>query len=1112
MAISNKERVGRGLEQVRVALRPFTETEMRGVFGDNWHESISDDAGVRFENDEPVFDTQALLKIIINGWDGVFGRRFPREVLNLAHDVRKSRNKFAHDDPFETDDAFASLHEMQQLLEAISASKEAEDVEKLKMDLLRQRYEEQARREQRKASTVAIEGAVFGGLKPWREVIMPHEDVARGTYQQAEFAADLWQVYKGEGTTEYRDPREFFGRTFLTDGLRELLVNALKRLSGQGGDPVVELQINFGGGKTHSMLALYHLFSGVQASDLPGVEDVLTETEIAQPPPVCRAVLVGNSLQATGSVKDDGTIVHTLWGELAWQLGGRDAYELLRHADETATNPGDALDAVFKRCGSALILIDEWVAYARQLWGREKMLPAGSFDTQFTFAQTLCEAARRSPNVLVLVSIPASVSEQGDEGGKSALASLKQAVGRSNLVWHPATSDESFEIVRRRLFQTVLDPAHRDAVVKAFLELYRTNAQEFPSECKDGDYERRMRAAYPIHPELFDRLYNDWSTLEKFQRTRGVLRLMAAVIHSLWERGDKSILILPAIVPIDDPSVQPELTRYLEDRWSAVIDRDVNGPHAVPIELDNENGNFGRYSACRRVARTIFLGSAPTLRAANQGIEDKRIKLGCAQPGESVPTFGDAMRKLSDGRTTYLYVSGTRYWYDTQASVNKLARDLAERDDIKNQTPFEIIKRLKTNVRNRGDFNGVHVAPGSHEIPNDRNLRLVILGTDHPHKQGSAVSPAILEATDILKTHGAAHRDYRNRLVFLACDAARAGELGQAVRMLLAWSYLVEKSDELNLDPNNLRQAKTKITEYNQVVEQRIMEAYQWALAPTQPSPGSDPDVIARWEDFRVQGADPLAVCAAKKLKNEQALTTDLGGNVLKHEIDKVPLWRGDQVSVAQLEEDFCKYLYLPRLVNLSALHIALRDGVSRPTDGFAYADSFDVETGTYANLRVGVTLDTSRPPTGVLVKSEVADALLTAKRDEAAQTEIVPPPAGDDFALAPPTGSSSGSPAINTSVSSSGATIIREPPSQGAGKPTRFHGTVKLHPLTVSSEVVQVSREVVQHLTSLLGSDVEIVVEIHAKNGNGFNESLIRTVSENCRTLRFDSHGFEEE
>jgi hypothetical protein len=143
-------------------------------------------------------------------------------------------------------------------------------------------------------------------------------------------------------------------------------------------------------------------------------------------------------------------------------------------------------------------------------------------------------------------------------------------------------------------------------VARAFSHLYANQSQEFSSHCKETNYERRIKAAYPIHPELFDRLYNDWSTLEKFQRTRGVLRLMAVVIHSLWERNDNSLLILPASVPVDDPNVLRELTRPLDEHWSPVIEKDVDGPHSLPLKLDRENANLGRYSACRRVSRTIF--------------------------------------------------------------------------------------------------------------------------------------------------------------------------------------------------------------------------------------------------------------------------------------------------------------------------------------------------------------------------------------------------------------------------------------------------------------------------------------------------------------------------
>ena len=293
-----------------------------------------------------------------------------------------------------------------------------------------------------------------------------------------------------------------------------------------------------------------------------------------------------------------------------------------------------------------LILIDEWVSYARQLHDQGD-LPAGSFETHFTFAQALTESARMAKQCLLVISLPASDTtgsphavaddvEVGGERGRAALDRLRNAVGRVEASWRPASAEEGFEIVRRRLFEPLVEtgpircPRHRSDV--RFNDMYRANRQEFPPECGDADYEKRLKAAYPIHPEIFDRLYTDWSTLVKFQRTRGVLRLMAAVIHSLWEKGDRNPLILPANIAIDDPRVQFELTRYLSDNWVPVIEKDVDGPSALPLRIDGEVPNLGKYAACRRVARTIYLGSAPTATAANRGIEDRRVRLGCVMP------------------------------------------------------------------------------------------------------------------------------------------------------------------------------------------------------------------------------------------------------------------------------------------------------------------------------------------------------------------------------------------------------------------------------------------------------------------------------------------------
>jgi hypothetical protein len=229
-----------------------------------------------------------------------------------------------------------------------------------------------------------------------------------------------------------------------------------------------------------------------------------------------------------------------------------------------------------------------------------------------------------------------------------------------------------------------------------------------------------------------------------------VLRLMAAVIHELWERNDSSLLVIPATIPIDAPAVSSELTRYLEE-GTPVIESDIDGPNALSLRLDRENPNLGRYSATRRVARTIYLGSAPTQQAANRGIDDRSIKLGCVQPGESPSTFGDALRRLTD-QATYLYVDGQRYWYSFQPSVTRLAHDRAASHFTTDDADETIRQRLAiaTRVGQRGDFVNVHPAPRSPaDVPDEPEVRLVVLGPEHPHSGKTADSQRALPHSSV---------------------------------------------------------------------------------------------------------------------------------------------------------------------------------------------------------------------------------------------------------------------------------------------------------------------------------------------------------------------------
>ncbi|MCS6914091.1 MAG: DUF499 domain-containing protein [Myxococcales bacterium] len=1114
MATTNRERVGKAMDLLKQGLGPFVERELTSVYKDQAREQAARLVGEdQLPGDQPIaaWGAAALLRLMGEAWHEVFRKTLGPAERSLVRELQDVWNKWNQEQAFSSDDAYRALDSTDRLLAAVSAP-EAQEAEKLKMELLRVRFDEQVRNERRKSASTAVESPVTGHLRPWREVVTPHKDVASGRYQQAEFAADLWQVHIGEGTDEYKNPVEFFRRTYLTESLKRLLIGAIQRLSGTGGDPVVQLQTNFGGGKTHSMLALYHLLSGTPPAELAGVDALLAEAGVAKIPTARRVVLVGNKISpGNPSKKPDGTVVRTLWGELAWQLGGPAAFARVQADDERATSPGDVLRELFNEYGPCLVLIDEWVAYARQLH-EQSDLPGGSFETQFTFAQALTESAKLAKHCLLVVSLPASDSaglsstsvddaEVGGQRGREALQRLRNVIGRVESSWRPASAEEGFEIVRRRLFEPLVEPwqfVARDTVARAFYDLYRTQHQEFPPECRDAEYEKRLRAAYPIHPEVFDRLYTDWSTLVHFQRTRGVLRLMAAVIYSLWEKGDRNPLILPCHIPIDDPRVQFELTRYLLDNWVPVIERDVDGPDSLPLRLDGEVPNLGKFAACRRVARTVYLGSAPTPAVANPGLEDRRVRLGCMLPGESPAIFGDALRRLA-AAATYLYQDGSRYWYATQPTVTKLAEDRAEQ--LRRHTDkvaSEIERRLASNLRNMGDFCRVHRLPRStQDVPDDLDTRLVVLGVEHPYSK-EPNSPAETEAQAILDSRGNTPRLYANTLVFLAADKTRVQDLNEAICRYLAWESIVDEQTTLNLSPHQVKQAEAQKKAADSIVDARLPEAYQWLLVPTQ----SSPQASVQWQAFRLTGQEALAVRASRRLKNDELLVTSFAASRLRMELDRVPLWRGDHVAIKQLVEDFARYLYLPRLRDPSVLLEAIRSGLGLLTweqDSFAWAESYDETSGRYRGLQFGrhVSRIEANSP-ALLVKPEAARRQLDAER-AAALASSVAQAADSPTTTGPP-----------------GSQPIAKPDTTGPAPPSRpfrrFHGTIRLDPRRVGRDASRVADEVITHLCSLMEAQVRVTLEVEAEVPSGVPENVVRTITENSRTLKFDTHKFETE
>ncbi len=1104
MAISNRDRVQKGFEFLAEGLEPFVDQRMSASVPDgNWIGALEarDEAkhGVhkKYEKSDPA----VLLRCITDDWR-VFSGVLSRPQQSFASELRETRNKWAHNEKFTGDDTYRALDTLERLLQAVGAGKQSDEVRQIRLDFGRTSVEAETRKAVAQVDTgIGVAGA---GVKGWREVLRPHDDVATGNFSASEFAADLARVAKGEGTAEYVEPVEFFRRTFLTEGLRDLLDRGIRRVSGDmNASPVINLQTNFGGGKTHSMLALWHLFSGTPVSSMPQeIQELVAGREL---PGVRRVALVGTQLQpGQALVKADGTNVNTMWGELAWQLGGREAYDLVAESDQLRTSPGEALGTLLEQYSPCLILVDEWVAYARQLWDRDD-LPGGSFDTQFTFAQTLTETVKTVSGSMLVISIPAShdperdgesggsALEVGGPNGQEALQRLQNVVRRVADQWRPASSQESFEIVRRRLFVEPDATALTDisAVARQFVQFYGKHAGEFPRECFQIDYEQRIKSAYPIHPELFDRLYEDWSTLDRFQRTRGVLQLMSAVIHHLWTTQDAAPLIMPGSVPLDASSVLSQVSQYLPDSWKVIIDADIDGAGSTAVEVDASRPLFQQRALTRRIARTIFVGGVPTLRSVHKGVERPRIWLGVAIPGDVVGNFGSALEVLGQ-RATYLYNDGQRYWFDTQPSVGRLAGDMADRlRERPDEVWVEIIRRLRpTDARNRGAFAGVHVAPDTGaDIPDEDSARLVIIHPSHSHRKDDSSSPAMKFAQEALEKRGGAQRINKNMLVFLAADAKRLEELMDSVRSFLAWQSIAARVEEHNLSPQQAKQAQDRQAEENEAADLRIGQTYIHAIVPEQ----LEPSQPIAWSVEKADGQEPnLAVRTSTRLERAGLITDISAPQTIRLDLNSklTRAWDSGHITVGTLWSYYAQYPYLTRMKNREVLVAAVRDTVAQFTwesEGFALANSYDSATGRYEGLVI---------PGAGSVAGAITDSVLLVK--PAVALEQTP----DEVE--------------GTTVDSKGNGSVTKvvPPLSGNPIPaavqnTLYFGVYELNPEKYARDLTRVSQEVLQHLASAEGVELEISVEIQAKKADGFTEDKMRVILENARSLKFKQSGF---
>lgn len=939
-------------------------------------------------------------------------------------------------------------------------------------------------------------------LKPWREIAVPHEDVLKGTFQQAEFAADLSRVHDGSAAPEYQDANLFFQRTFITEGMRLLLDSVVRRIAGKGGDPVIQLQTAFGGGKTHTMLAVYHLSKGDKpASQLAGLLPILDHTGIIDLPKANIAVLDGNKLAPNVPKKRGSISTRTMWGELAWQLGKEAGYEIIKEADLSGTSPGkELLTELLTKFGPCVILMDELVAYVRQ-FEEGKTFTGGTYDSNLSFIQALTEAIKAVPNAVLLASLPESDKEAGSQRGVNALRALEHYFARVQAIWKPVATEEAFEIVRRRLFTTISDQQAATSVCRTYADFYTSNGDDFPQETQDSRYFERLRQAYPIHPEVFDRLYEDWSTLDNFQRTRGVLKLMAKVIHRLWKDNNADPLIMPGSVPLYDADVRNEAIYYLPQGWDPVLERDIDGERAETTEIENKDTLLGSVQACRRTARSVFLGSAPsTASQLVRGLEMERIMLGCVVPGQTPARYKDALKRLSE-RLHYLNHADNRFWFDTRPNLRKEMEDRKRRFQDKEDV-FPIIKDRLQKSMGSGSFNAVHIFTPSSDIPDDMALRLVVLPPDAAFSR-TGQSIAIDRSTETLKTRGDQPRQKQNRLIFLAADYDSVSRLKDQVRSVLAWQSIADdyRDNKIVIDNLMANTARASLEQAQEALRRMIREAYKWVLAPMQEARNGRGISDLQWENFQLNASSPNLSQEIERVLKENELLISEWAPIHLTNLLKAWFWKDDvkEVSAVDVWQKTCCYLYLPRLKDEQVFRNSIAAGTgSLDFFGVAYAK----EAESYVGFSFGKATTPILDGALLLIEPVKSAAYAHAQRlqeQQAAQNAVTA--AGESGSR--PTGLAE--PEHPFAASATGAATVTAKTNK-----TSFYGITSLDPIMAKKQFADIVDEVLLQFTQRTGVNVEISIEIRAESGAGFDDGVQRAVKENCNVLRFKNAEFE--
>lgn len=933
MANNNQENLFKAFGLFIEAFRPYIISLLMEEEGDKWPakfvEVLSFDQKEKWNmglrngsTPETLIDFHHLKSFAIKSKDLLkkdFGKKFG-DLPNWLGEIAQVRHDVAHFNTIDEDEATKAWIHMKTIAKNIGMPELEGELKKIQNTIESKAAE--------KTEVVVSQNVYSGDLKPWFQVTQPHFDIKQGRLDESVFAANLAEVALGNGREIYKDPNTFFSKTYFTAGLKSVAKTVIKGLNGKedAENRVISLQTGFGGGKTHTLISIFHLCNwGKNAINSPYTNELLSYTGNPEFNKANIAVFTNTTNDvANGRMTEDGILIQTIWGEIAYQLGGKEGYEIVKKNDEQLIAPAGIFKKVLQSYGPALILIDELADYCVKAAAR-KIGNTSLADQTISFMQEFTEAVASTENCVAIITLPASVQEVANSPeAASILSSLQSRVSRVGADTQPVAEDEIYEVIRRRLFEEIGDTTYIEKVANEYIALYEQHWTELPSNAAKNEYKQKIIKSYPFHPELVDIFKIKWASNNNFQRTRGVLRLLAAIVSDLWKRqqslpGTNTLIHSGNVYLPNLDTITSQLKKLYGNGYESVISADIAGESANAFKIDSNKTEYGQFYLTQSIATVVLLNSFGS-EGSNKGLSIPELKLQLLAPNNfNHNSINGALSDLENS-AYYLYSaqtgnSGKRYWFHVKPNISMLINQ--GKQDVKQEDIYaEVLKRLKEKTNNKIQLFNVLVDP-SEDIPEQVKPTLVIL---HPKHTASSDGPnnttkSIIEK--IATKKGNSERIYRNTILFLIASDGASGKLQSDIREYLACQKIASDYSS-TLEREQKDDLKKRMEDSSRSTDSALVTTFA-TISKFSVRNGCESIQLKQFKDnIDIQ----INTNVIEILKSEEWLLENIGINLLRNN-NLLPTV-ADAVKAKDIYETFLRFDDKPMITGIEAISKSL--------------------------------------------------------------------------------------------------------------------------------------------------------------------------------------------